>query len=68
MTQKHFIVIAETIKVQKGNLEAQSAFWTEPQRLAARNVLLETVYRLAAVFGNDNPKFNRQTFVSACGF
>jgi len=68
MTQKHFIEIAETIKVQKGNIEAPSAFMTEDQRAAGLLVLLETVHRLCAVFGDNNPRFNRNLFVSACGF
>ncbi len=57
MTQKHFIAVAAAIKA---TLDLQST----PE---AREAVRQTAFSLAATFGDINPRFNRHTFLVACG-
>lgn len=67
MTRKHFEAIASTLRLQKENLEAPSAFLDADTRASALNALAETVSRLADVFISENSRFDKQRFFAACG-
>lgn len=64
MTKKHYEAIAAAIESQSrvriaNNPEAQSA------RLQA---LCDVAEQFAIIARRDNPRFNRERFMSACGF
>ena len=61
MTKKHYEAIAhiiedETTIIQHEGGDTSPALWKE-----------ETARRLADYFEQDNPKFNRTMFLTACG-
>lgn len=68
MSKKDFIAIANTLRLQKENLESPSMFLTADTREAALNALAETTSRLADVFISANPRFDKARFYAACGF
>ena len=57
MTQKHFVAIAETIRLQYECLDDEE-----------RAVLRATAKNLADVCARFNPNFDRARFLTACGF
>ena len=56
MTKKHFIEIAATIKALHGLVGADTA------------TLNAVATKLAAVFKEANPRFDKARFLAACGF
>jgi hypothetical protein len=45
----------------------RSTFANKPQRAAAMKALRETAEGLATQFAYDNPRFDRDKFLTACG-
>lgn len=58
MTQKHFIAIAETFNAEITSFAGPSE---------ARDVAIRMAKRFAVVAASDNPKFDTQRFLRACG-
>lgn len=57
MTKKHFIAIAAGIYVELQNTRSTS------EDRAIEN----TARRLASIFAEENPRFDRSRFLAACG-
>lgn len=57
MTAKHFRTIAATIREQRSVTPDND-----------RETLVQTAKRLADAFRADNPRFDRERFLVACGF
>lgn len=58
MTKTHFEAIAKTIRTQAEEVGDSDEWFT----------VKSTAIRLAATFAEINPRFNPQTFLTACGF
>lgn len=63
MTKKHFEAIARIIKSQRDDLVSE-----QPACGDAYNVLIATAANMADYFASENPRFNREKFLTACGF
>lgn len=61
MSRKHFEQIAETIRVQLDNVQDDESLYS------IRATIVETANRLADVFTEANPRFDRNRFLAACG-
>jgi hypothetical protein len=62
MTRKHFEAVADAIAAEK-------YLTTKSGNGAARlDTLLSTTKRIADIFAQSNPRFNRDRFMAACGF
>ena len=59
MTKKDYILIAASIKAQRG-------FSTQPKCLT-EEILDGLAHRLAAVLASYNPRFDSARFLEACG-
>jgi hypothetical protein len=60
MTRKDYVMIAEAIKTQ---IELSIKFEEEEARAGAQNI----AYDLALRLSNDNPRFDCNRFLVACG-
>ena len=60
MTRKDYVMIAEVIKTQ---IELSLKFGEDDSRYGAENIALD----LATKLSEDNPRFDRARFLSACG-
>lgn len=60
MTRKDYVLIAEVIKTQ---IEMSIKFEEEESLAGAKNI----AYDLALRLSNDNPRFDRDRFLVACG-
>lgn len=60
MTRKDYVMIAEVIKTQ---IELSIKFEEEEARAGAQNI----AYDLALRLSNDNPRFDCNRFLVACG-
>ena len=60
MTRKDYVMIAEAIRTQ---IELSEKFQEEEARAGAQNI----AYDLALRLGNDNPRFDYNRFLVACG-
>jgi hypothetical protein len=67
LSKKHFELIAECIKHQVTHT-ARRVGYTEDQRAAAHGSLNELASVLCGDFEIENPRFDRQRFLKACGF
>jgi len=56
MTRKDYVLIAATIKAQTEELDAHL------------DTLYRTACKLAVALASDNPRFDMQRFIKACGF
>jgi hypothetical protein len=65
MSRKHFEMVAAEIKDQVEALEYREL--SGPARKASLVTLTLTAKRLATVFRTENPLFDRQRFLEACG-
>ncbi len=65
MTKRDYIAIAKVINLE---LMVANAAYAEVYRTTAIETLQDVTGNLADVFASDNPKFNRKTFATACGF
>ena len=61
MTRKHFEAIAALIKAE----QEQPMYDDLP---ACREAVKDVALRLASQFNLENPRFDRQRFLTACGF
>lgn len=61
MTKTHFEAIARIIKVE----QEQPMYEDLPM---CREAIHDVAIRLAAQFNIENPRFNREQFLTACGF
>jgi hypothetical protein len=61
MTRKDYVLIAESIK---GAINYESNFNENKDKAEALNYL---ALRLSSAFENDNPRFDRDRFLTACG-
>ena len=59
MTKKDYVLIAGAILTQK---------YQRQESLDAFNTLRELVFVLAGKLAEENPRFNDEKFVTACGF
>lgn len=57
MTKKHFEAIARVLNAEQSDKTGE-----------ARDALRDVAIRLAAQFNMDNPRFDRDKFLTACGF
>ena len=64
MEQRHFWVVADTIKAQVEPLSGLQS----PEPVAARAALKLTALEFARVFKASNANFKRDKFLTACGF
>jgi hypothetical protein len=60
MTRKDYVMIAEVIKTQ---IELSLKFGEDDSRYGAENIALD----LATKLSEDNPRFDRARFLTACG-
>ena len=60
MTRKDYVLIAEVIKTQ---IELSTRFDEEESRAGAQNI----AYDLGSKLSQDNPRFDRDRFLVACG-
>ena len=60
MTRKDYVLIAEVIKTQ---IELSLKFDEDDSRYGAENI----AYDLASKLSQDNPRFDRDRFLVACG-
>jgi len=58
-SRKHYIAIAESFKAQTANVPDGTAVW---------HTLFDLARDMADYFQQDNPRFQRDRFMSACGF
>lgn len=63
MTRKHYRAIANIIKLERSTEFAINDINMD----ATLDVLKNVANNLAGYFEQDNPKFNRQRFLDACG-
>jgi hypothetical protein len=61
MTRKDYVLIAESIK---GAINYEGNFNENKDKAEALNYL---ALRLSSAFENDNPRFDRDRFLTACG-
>ena len=59
MTRKDYVLIADSIKTARDNWDG---FTPE-----AREAIDGLARSLASKLGQENPRFNRETFLTACG-
>jgi hypothetical protein len=64
MSKKHFIAIAATIRSQ---IDSESHLIAGPRKTVRLETIAESANRLADVFANENPRFDRARFLAACG-
>jgi hypothetical protein len=60
MTRKDYVLIADAIRTQ---IEISAKFEEEESRAAARNIAYDLAWKLS----EDNPRFDRARFLTACG-
>ena len=64
MTKKHYVAIANIIRL---NLRSAGNHTRKEHREIEAYADTSTAMQLADYFATDNPKFNRDTFLTACG-
>jgi hypothetical protein len=57
MSKQDYIAIARILREQRANFNGE----------LPRGVIEQTAGKLADYFESDNPRFTRETFLSACG-
>jgi len=62
MTKKDFIVIAEIVR-EHGNIFSHNCSFDDGAKFAANRIARE----LAIIFKQQNPRFDSQRFLDACG-
>lgn len=65
MTRKDYVLIAAAFKQELEDRPVDEAGIYEPIALAAMRA---TAGRLARMLESDNPRFDRERFLKACGF
>lgn len=65
MTKKHYIMIATAFKEE---VEYTRRFTATDRNDAAKDHLENVALKLCALFRGDNPNFDTDRFMSACGF
>jgi hypothetical protein len=60
MTRKDYVLIAQAIKTQ---IELSTKFEEEESRAGAKNIAYDLAWKLS----EDNPRFDRARFLTACG-
>lgn len=66
MSRKDYIAVAEVVAQTRG--EYQDAGITAGEGALVTGAMLRTAERLASMFKSDNPRFDRERFLAACGF
>jgi hypothetical protein len=61
MTKKHYTAIANVLKAEYDDAMYRTEDFSEPA------LIQEVAENLADYFATDNPKFNRERFLGACG-
>ena len=64
MTRKDYVAIAAVLRKRVDRLPDQGTTLEQRVRLAE---VLEIAYRIADVFQRDNPRFDEDRFLKACG-
>ena len=64
MTKKHYTAIANIIRLQ---LRSADNHTRKEHREIERYADESTAHQLADYFATDNPRFNREMFLTACG-
>lgn len=68
MTRKDYEIIAAGIKEQVDFIKSAADFATNPDAIKAAKATVEnTAGNIAFKLGQQNPRFNRDTFLTACG-
>lgn len=68
LSKKHYEAIAREIRDELGGLGDAHPSFTPVQVAAARATLYNLTIKLCTTFGRDNPNFDGQRFLAACGF
>lgn len=68
MSRKHYTEIAEILKRELTAIDTFTKSYTEGERAAARLTVSAISLDLASFFKRDNSAFDRDRFLTACGF
>lgn len=70
LTKKHFIAIAASINAQIANYEDghRSGYISAEELSCARGALAQHARCLCTIFRGENPNFDGDRFMGACGF
>ena len=65
MTRKHYRAIANAIRTERALIEAENL---NGEKIEEQwEITARVAQRLATILAEDNPRFNRDTFLEACG-
>lgn len=64
MTKKDYIALASAINLSRVQVNVLA---TAKQAAANENVLGHVAYNVAEILADDNPNFDRERFLAACG-
>lgn len=65
-TKRHYVTVAASIKDQRDYIEPTKRKSKDYSKAIA-DVTLNIANSLSRMFASDNPQFNRDKFMSACG-